>query len=99
MHAGVYITMTTLQSRHSYTPRPFPVDGNIIAPFWGDADISNEGSVSYEKITDNATLSRARKDIMYAFHNLDLSTFVPVYVFVATWDGVGYYSRGTVSNY
>lgn len=60
----------------------------LIAPFWGDADTTHSGIVSYGTTTDSATLTLAREFIRVAFPGK--AAFVPSYLFVALWDSVGY---------
>ena len=87
-----------------FTPLPFPlndsnVDLQIIAPYWADVDTSasdtvrEPGSVWYRETTDPELLERAQKSVRSSFINH--KTFVPTYLFIATWDQVGYYSSHT----
>ena len=73
-----------------YFPRQFPTDGKIIAPFWGDVDTSNgSGTVTFGVTTDATQLQKVREQVMTAFP--ERGSFIPAYVFVATWDSVGYF--------
>ena len=74
-----------------YVPRRFPTSDIIIAPFWGDVDNRNgAGTISYGVTRDSSLLERAKNLIREAFP--DLSIFEPEYIFVATWDSVGYFN-------
>ena len=81
----------------SYNPhssRPLPVNGSsFIAPYWGDVDLRGIGEVYYRQTTSAVLLARASNEIRAAFinhQNVNITN-----IFVATWDTVGYYSRGT----
>ena len=88
-----------------YTPTPFPLNvTGMIAPYWADVDtrlpyfdmllpgnrtLNETGRVWYrEEFTENQ-LNRAESEIRGAF--LDHSTFSPTWLFIVTWDAVGYY--------
>ena len=79
-----------------FTPEPFPLDFELIAPFWADVDTRGTGvnnTVWYRETSDPDALSRSRNDIQCsAFAD---SSFNPIYLFIATWDHVGYYNRRT----
>ena len=86
------ISFTTAVS--SFTPDPFPLSGDLelIAPYWADVDTTGTGVVWYRQTGDSVLLNRARDDIRAAFTALD---FTPSYLFIATWDHVGYFSSHT----
>jgi len=67
----------------------------IIAPFWGDADTTSAGSVTYGITTDNTTLTKAAEQIRAAFPAHQ--TFSPSFLFITTWTGVGYYNDPSAS--
>ena len=79
----------------SFTPDPFPLSGDLelIAPYWADVDTTGTGVVWYRQTGDSALLNRARDDIRAAFTALDF--FTPSYLFIATWDHVGYFDSHT----
>ena len=87
------ISFTTSVSQ--YTPDPFPLFGDLalIAPYWADVDTTGTGTVWYRESTDAELLARARTMIQSAFTSQD--NFIPSYIFVATWDHVGYYNSQT----
>lgn len=71
----------------------FPLDYAIIAPFYSNVDISQVGSISYYE-TDNPTLlKRVSSTIHSSFANSN--EFMPLSLFIVTWEGVGYHQNGT----
>ena len=69
----------------------FPILGNpMIAPFWADVDTRGAGYVWYRATNDTALLSKAMIDIRPI---LSGSNFSPLWLFIATWDHVGYHSN------
>ena len=82
----------------SHTPEPFPISGShfLLSPFWADVDTrpSNGGFVYYRQTTNSSLLSSAGEHIRTAFP-LDFQTFTPTFLFIATWDHVGYYDSHT----
>ena len=77
----------------NFTPRVFPTDGVLIAPFWADVDIRGIGSIYY-RITSNETLlNRFSMDITSSFTGQVI--FSPQILFIATWSEVGYFSMHT----
>ena len=82
----------------AYTPDSFPIMGNfvLLSPYWADVDTrpSTGGFVHYRQSTDPALLNMARDQIRVVFP-VDFQTFTPTFLFVATWDHVGYYNRRT----
>ena len=78
-----------------YTPDQFPLNDNkeIIAPFWADVDTRGTGGISYRKTADPELLRRADEDIKIAFPRS--AAFSSTYLFIATWNRVGYYNSRT----
>ena len=78
-----------------FTPESFPLSGDLalIAPYWADVDTTGTGTVWYRETADAELLARARNTIQSAFNNQD--SFSPTYIFIATWDHVGYYNSHT----
>lgn len=76
------------QSVPTFTPQSFPLSENLqlIAPFWADVDTRKTGTVWFRETNDTATLNRIQGDIQ------NQAEFKPKFAFIATWDGVGYYS-------
>ena len=73
-----------------YTPLPFPIQGNpMIAPFFADVDTRLAGKVWYRATSDSALLAKAANDIRPIITGPDFS---PLWLFIATWDHIGYYS-------
>ena len=73
-----------------YTPDQFPTNAGreIIAPFWADVDTRGTGTITYRETTNATLLQRANNHIKRAFSTI---TFSPSYLFIATWDHVGYF--------
>ena len=73
-----------------FTPEAFPTNATeeIIAPFWADVDTTGTGDISYRETTNTDLLQRANDDIRKAFSSI---TFSSKYLFIATWDHVGFY--------
>lgn len=72
-------------------PVEFPTTGILLAPFWADADTTTAGTVRYGIVTNSTTLASVAQKIRAGF-NVH-STFTPAYVFIVTWNGVGYFDR------
>ena len=83
------------QPFYTFTPRPFPLNAGIqlVAPYWADADTRAIGTVYFRETNDREILNRAENDIRTFTNNQ--TNFVPSLVFIATWDGVGYYSNNS----
>ena len=77
-----------------YDPENFPFESQpIIAVFWADADTRpvDSGEVWYRVTTATALLQQAKTDIKKAYPSVgDID-----YIFIATWNRIGYYSRQT----
>lgn len=80
----------------------------MIAPFWADVDTrlgaqfddsvpssqdndSDVGRVWYREVVDEQLLVRVQTDIRAAF--IQHANFTPSWMFIVTWDEVGYYNR------
>ena len=61
----------------------------MIAPFWADVDTTGTGYVWYRTTNNASLLSKAMQDIPYSLCG---SKFSPLWLFIATWDHVGYHS-------
>ena len=83
-----------------FTPQPIPIPGigvpPFLSPYWADVDTRpiDGGFVYYRNSTDQALLDQASNHIRAVFPNT-FSTFTSTWLFIATWDGVGYYSLNT----
>ena len=78
-----------------YIPRRFPIEGIAIAPFWGDVDTSfGAGKIDFGESRNPMDLERMQSQIRSTFPN-EGSAFNPEYVFIATWDNVGFYDQRT----
>ena len=79
----------------AFTPEPFPLERllPLIAVYWADVDTSSSttsgNTVWYRETADPSLLERAKIDIAF------FGNFVPTYLFIATWDHVGYFSQHT----
>ena len=81
------------QSFSEYQPRNFPVLKLLIAPFWADVDTRENGTVWYGERSSNLhDLEHARQNVRKYFCHED---FEPNFVFVATWDKVPPFTRGS----
>ena len=79
--------LSFLESVSQYTPDKFPLpDRKLIAPFWADVDTSGTGVVWYRNTTQAALLERFMTGPQIQ------DGFTPSYLFIATWDHVGYYA-------
>ena len=82
----------------TYTPEPLPLSGGgiLLSPYWADVDTRplDGGFVLYRQSTDPALLNTARDQIRAIFP-VDFQTFTPTFLFIATWDHVGYYNSRT----
>ena len=80
-----------------FTPRSFPINGSLVllSPYWGDVDTrpSNGGFVYYKNTTDSILLTKARNQVRTLFPAF--ANFTPTFLFIATWDHVGYFNRHT----
>lgn len=88
-----YLTFNQAYSR--YIPTAFPIGGNpLIAPFFADVDTRSSGSgkLWYRTTNDSALLAKAVNDIPSILTGVNFS---PLWLFIATWDHVGYYNQHT----
>ena len=78
----------------AFSPRTFPLANiSFIAVFWADADTrpDDSGEVWYRTSTSASLLERAEMDIKRAYQSIqDLD-----YLFIATWNRIGYFERNT----
>jgi len=74
-----------------HAPVAFPLSDQrqIIAPFWGDVDTNNGGTILYRQSTDLDLLRRATDDVRRAF--LRHQRFIATWTFIVTWDRVAFY--------
>ena len=84
-----------LEGVSQHTPDPFPLFGArpLIAPYWADVDTRGTGTVWYRETTDPLLLARAMDEIQTAF--ISQGSFSPTFLFIATWDRVGYFDSNT----
>ena len=86
--------MSFAEPYSTYVPEQLPIDDVFLAAvFWADVDTRPEegGFVWYRITTSPDLLQRALRDIQRAFPTVsDLD-----YLFIATWDHVGYYPEQT----
>uniref|UniRef100_A0A0B8RSL0 Alpha-tectorin n=1 Tax=Philothamnus irregularis TaxID=1899461 RepID=A0A0B8RSL0_9SAUR len=77
-----------------YTPNAFPMKDGIpfVAPFWSDVDNRVSGSIFWRQTEDSGLLNRFAADL--SRYHPDMS-FTPMWMFVATWDKVGYYGSAS----
>lgn len=80
-----------------FVPERFPLERSLplIAPFWADSDTQPEdgGHIWYRNSTDFDILSSVAEIIHSNF--LAVDSFDPDFLFIVTWDHIGYYSRHT----
>ena len=73
------------------TPTAFPIPSiPVVAPYQADVDTSGTGSVWYRSTRDPTLLAKAADDIQSLY-----GTFSPLWLFIATWDHVGYCCTNT----
>ena len=79
----------------TFTPDPFPLESKLelIAPYWSDVDTRGIGKVWYRETANPDLLERAQREIQKAF--AAHGTFTPTYLFISTWDRVGYFDSHT----
>lgn len=67
----------------------------MIAPFFADSDTRPQdgGRIWYRESNDPTLLSRITNIIHSSYLGVDF--FNPHFMFIATWDHIGYYSGGT----
>lgn len=75
----------------AFTPTAFPTSSiPLVAPFQADVDTRGTGTVWYRLTHDASLLAKAVNDIPTSS-----GTFSPQWLFIATWDHVGYFNYGT----
>ena len=81
-----------LQPLSTFVPQPFPLDFQLIAPFWADSDTRPDegGDVWYRETNDPDLFDRVKSLIRNSFINH--ATFEPESLFIATWDHIGVFS-------
>lgn len=72
------------------TSLPLFYTEKIIAPYWDNVDTRGTGQIFYRETTDPSLLARATSEIQVVSENITITN-----LFIATWDAVGYYYRGT----
>lgn len=87
------LTFTNKSLPFSNDKFPINTDYEIIAPFWADVDTTGTGDITYRKTTDANLLQRANDHVKRAFPTV---TFLPKYLFIATWDHVGFFEAQTM---
>ena len=69
-------------------------DRKIIAPFWADVDIRNNGGeVWYHQTRTEANLRKATSEIRAAYPYLVSDDVEITNLFIVTWKEVGYYNQ------
>ena len=71
---------------HQPTPVPFPIDDDVIAPYWTDIDISTGGNVFFRESMENEILNRITSEILAT--NPKLTEFKAHWAFIITWENV-----------
>ncbi|XP_062581789.1 protein mesh-like [Saccostrea cucullata] len=84
-----------LKTVSTYTPNPFPLDGDrrLVAIFWADVDTRNGGTVWYRESTDQTILDRATNEVRTYFPQF--FRFQATWVFIATWYDVAFFGCST----
>ena len=76
------------RSSLEYIPAPLPINGTtFVAPYWADIDTRGTGNIWYRITQDPVLLRRAWDD--------SSSCASPSWLFIATWDHVGYFEDKT----
>ncbi|XP_067681271.1 nidogen-like [Haliotis asinina] len=94
-YGSVYINSNGHLSFDSELPdyRPsliLPIGFDMIAAFLADVDTTAAGKIFFRETSDPALLQRANTDVQAHFRGYSL--FEATSLFIATWDGVGYYN-------
>nr|CAD7200894.1 unnamed protein product [Timema douglasi] len=71
----------------------FPLDYPVIAPLYTNVDTRGSGTVYYRETQDPSLLERASDAVRESFSSA--ADFTATSLFIATWDNVGYYNRGS----
>ena len=82
----------------TFTPEAFPISGSrvLLSPYWGDVDTRPDpdgGFVYYRNTTDSTLLTKAMNQVRTLFPAF--ANFTPTFLFIATWDHVGYFRQHT----
>ena len=91
MQVNTYGVISITYPYMSFGARPFPLMydlSQIIAPFWANHDVTNQGRVLYRCTEDASFLNRVGTRISAAFN----TSFSPSFLLIATWDGVSEHS-------
>ena len=83
-----------------FTPTPFPITGSaLLSPYWGDVDTRGTGNVYHRATSDSGLLASVSQEIRSIFTEFEapntVTPFVATYLYIATWDHVGYFSSHT----
>ncbi len=74
----------------SFSSSPFPLgEIPLVAPFWGDVDITTGGSILYRETQDPKLLQKFSDELSNA---TDATYFLPTTLFIATWVNVAPFS-------
>ena len=92
MYTNGFITLDEFYSYPTYIPRALKETGvPMVAPYFADADTRGRRcGMIYFRGTDDETLLYLAKD--YVKDGLDVD-FMPNYLFIATWDKIGFYNH------
>ena len=83
----------SLGSRYiDFTPRRFPADDFIIAPFWSDVDIRSVGDISYEIHTSSTAAMSLVSTFISQRQQID---FTGTWMLIAYWNNVPRFGRST----
>ena len=86
--------LTFSRSINSFSLIEFPNSVHqFVAPYWADVDTRGTGEVTYRETADPDLLDKAARYVRLGFMNQQ--EFHPSHLFIATWDGVGYYEENT----
>ncbi|KAL1489768.1 hypothetical protein ABEB36_013702 [Hypothenemus hampei] len=94
-YSSIYVNSNGFLSFQTEIPQfiniEFPLDYPIIAPFYSNVDTTSAGTISFYETQDPALLNRATENVHENF--LDSVDFQTQSIFIATWNGVGYYNN------
>ena len=93
MYTNGYITLDEFYDHPTYIPKDLKETGvPMIAPYFADADTRGRrsGMIYFRGTDDAAMLYRAKTDVEYTYAGV---SFTPNYLFIATWDKVGFYNH------
>ena len=70
----------------SYVPKLFPIQSDVIAPYWADIDLRNDGVIKYATVTrSHPTLSCLLDLTNDLIEELENAKFNATWVLVARW--------------